>query len=78
MDVTGDEDMAQQVDDLNHSVTIDDDIATGVDEGEVVIIVGSTSAEHQLESWSVVVSAGGEGVGWCDQQVDVGASEIVD
>ena len=50
MDVTGDEDMAQQVDDLNHSVTIDDDIATGVDEGEVVIIVGSTSAEHQLES----------------------------
>ena len=42
MDVAGDEDVAQHIDNLDDSITVDDEVAVALDEGEVVIHVGST------------------------------------
>ena len=60
------EDVPQHVDDLEGTLTVDDDVAV-VDEGEAVVVCVSVArGEHQLEATGIVVRlglhAGGEEV----------------
>ena len=77
MDVAGGEDMAKHVDDLDDAISVDDDIAVGVDEGEVIVAF-SASGEHQLEAAGIIRHFGFEGVALGFEQVDVVAGEVVD
>ena len=49
--VAGDEDVAHHIDDLDDAITVDDEVAVAVDEGEVVFVfVIVVGVEHQLEA----------------------------
>ena len=68
--------MPQHIDDLYHSLAVDNDVAVSIDERKILICI--ISGKHQLEARSVVGDAGIESVSGCLQQVDVRAGEIVD
>ena len=56
MDITAEQLMTEDVVDLKEAVTGNDEVAIGIDEGEVVVTFSGIGAEHQLEP-SFVVAA---------------------
>ena len=47
MDVAGDEDVAQHIDNLDDSITVDDEVAVALDEGEVVVVFSTVGVEYR-------------------------------
>lgn len=52
----GEELVAEYVVDLEEAVTVNDEVAIGIDEGEVIVVSSVIGVEHQLESRCVVVA----------------------
>ena len=80
MGFTAKQDVAQHVDDLEDAFAVDDELSVA-DEGKVVItvlVVFIIRGKHQLETALVVRDLALEGVARSGEEVDVGASEVVD
>ena len=56
MDITAEQLMTEDVVDLEEAVTVNDEVAFGIDEGKVVVVSSVIGVEHQLESRCVVVA----------------------
>ena len=63
--------------DLQGTLAIDDDVAIA-DESEIIVAVCVPANEHQLEAAGIIRVLSFECVAWIDQQVNVGARQIVD
>lgn len=70
---------AKSIEDLEDAFAVDDELSVA-DEGKVVIVVLVVfiHPEHQLEAALIVRRSGLEGVVRGLEQVDVGASQMVD
>ena len=81
--LVADEHATHQVNELHGGVAIGGkDPFAAVVEGEgrvgLFVVEGGTSAEHQLEARRIVAQCGLEAVGRLHEQVDIGASEVID
>ncbi len=70
--------VAEDVENLEITVAVDDNVASGIDECEVVVRIGIVSVEYKTESRCVIDGLRSERIAGGLQQVDVGTCEIVD
>ena len=74
------ENVTQYVNHLQRAFAVDEDLAIA-DEGKIIVLVFVivfVRIEHQFEARCVVGGLGSESIRRCGQQIDVGASEVVD